>query len=121
MNEKEYYWKLLVSSLNLNRDDGLWYLADIVHANPGRIREFIEEQKKLPPDLADKLTFIYEIVECLVRYYNSTGIRHWLARERPELDGQSAMDIFKKDWKSKDKDVQKILELAKSLSKPTAT
>ncbi len=106
--------KALMRSLDPERGD--FILARLTHANIFTIRNFLENGRKPPIDILERLDYLRTLINYLQGSYNQQGILHWLKRDRKELSGRSPNYIFRSDWKPEDRDSQKILELAKSLT-----
>ena len=65
----------------------------------------------------DRLEFLEEIVTILKGAYNNEGIQRWLYRKRKKLGNRPPCFILHEDcWYPRQEDVQKVLELAKSVN-----
>lgn len=64
-----------------------------------------------------RLNFLSKIVDHLKGAYNNEGIQKWFCRKRKELGNRPPRKILYEDcWYPHEKDVQKVLELAKSVN-----
>ena|SRR3989344_5106586 len=63
-----------------------------------------------------RLRFLQKLVKQLKGSYNIQGIRQWFRRNRPQLENKRPGDfLYKINWYPEDPNIQKLLELAKSV------
>lgn len=77
-------------------------------------------QKDLP-GAAEKIDFLYKIVDSLRGSYNAEGIRRWFQRERSRLEGKSPLQYLGLEWNPDEDKAKRILELAEYSIDPGAT
>ncbi len=69
----------------------------------------------LPPEVADRITHVGQVVWCLMGTYDDEGIRRWYERRRPQLRGKSPAEHLGPDWLADSLLAKRVLDLAKVL------
>ncbi|MDO8430186.1 MAG: hypothetical protein Q7S73_02365 [bacterium] len=69
-----------------------------------------------------RLRFLQSVIKELKGSYNPEGIRQWFRRPRTQLDNKKPGELlYRTDWNPDDPKIQKLLELARSLTGGGAT
>jgi uncharacterized protein (DUF2384 family) len=68
-----------------------------------------------PDEVAERLHYLALVVADLAGAYNSTGIRRWFSRPRPQLGGRAPVELLTGEWAADDPGPRAVAELAAAL------
>jgi hypothetical protein len=96
-------------------------LASLLGTSSPSVRRYQSGTRHTPDFLAARLHFLATLVGDLAGAYNEIGIRRWFDRPRSLLAGKAPADFLQGDWNPEAPGLQRLRELARSLTASPAT
>ena len=103
-------WRSLESLFGTER------LSQFLGVSPGSVRRYRAGTRPTSDRLAARLHFLATLIGDLAGAYNDFGIRRWFERPRTALEGRSPAELMQGDWDPEDPRLQRVRELARSLT-----
>lgn len=97
-------------------DDDL--LAALLDVSTSSVRRYASRERETPDEIAWRLHTLTRIIAALSGSYNDYGIRRWFARPRPQLDGRTPTDVFRRSRGEDDPELARLIEVAEALVGP---
>jgi hypothetical protein len=93
-------------------------LANLLGISTSSLRRYANGARETPDEVAWRLHMLTRIIAALSGSYNDYGIRRWFERSRPQLDGRTPAELFRKAETEDDEGLTAVVNLAEALAGP---